>query len=214
MFSRLLKRTSLRQLPSAKDMRLQGLGLAFFLWAVATSSVLSQGVSNGAPQPVVLLAEITGVIGPATAHYAERAIEQARARQAEALIFRLDTPGGLLTSTREIVKAIIASPVPIIGFVAPSGAHAASAGTYILYATSIAAMAPGTNIGAATPVQIGGRGVPGLPSPDEGQEGKKPPQQPWKPRRRTTPSPSFEVLPNFAAETLSGLRRLCAKPQP
>ena len=106
--------------PAAKDMRLQGLGLAFFLWAVASGSVLSQGVSNGAPKPVVLLAEITGVIGPATAHYAERAIEQARARQAEALIFRLDTPGGLLTSTREIIKAVIASPVPIIGFVAPS----------------------------------------------------------------------------------------------
>ena len=73
-------------------------------------SVLSQGVSNGVPQPVVLLAEITGVIGPATAHYAERTIEQARARQAEALIIRLDTPGGLLTSTREIIKAIIRLP--------------------------------------------------------------------------------------------------------
>jgi membrane-bound serine protease (ClpP class) len=155
-------------------MRLQGLGLAFYLLVVALGALLPQGVSNGAPQPVVLLAEMTGVIGPATAHYAERAIEQARARQAEALIFRLDTPGGLLTSTREIIKSIIASPVPIIGFVAPSGAHAASAGTYILYATSIAAMAPGTNIGAATPVQIGGRGLPGLPSPDEGQDGKKP----------------------------------------
>jgi hypothetical protein len=119
-----------------QDMRLHGLGLAFFLWAVASSSVPSQGLSNGTPQAAVLLAEITGVIGPATAHYAERAIEQARARQAEALIFRLDTPGGLLTSTREIIKAIISSPVPIIGFVAPSGAHAASAGTYILYATS------------------------------------------------------------------------------
>ncbi|MGA9547660.1 MAG: hypothetical protein WBS14_08305, partial [Rhodomicrobium sp.] len=104
MFSRLLKRTSLWQAPVGIDMRLRGLGLAFYLLVLALGALLSQGVSNGAPQSVVLLAEITGVIGPATAHYAERAIEQARARQAEALIFRLDTPGGLLTSTREIIK--------------------------------------------------------------------------------------------------------------
>ncbi len=122
-------------------------------------------------QPVALQADVTGVIGPATALYIQKAIEKARSRRAEVLIIRLDTPGGLLTSTREIIESILASPVPIIGYVAPSGAHAASAGTYILYATSIAAMAPGTNIGAATPVQIGGGGIPGLPSPDEQRPG-------------------------------------------
>jgi membrane-bound serine protease (ClpP class) len=124
------------------------------------------------PRPGALVADITGVIGPATAHYVRRTIDRAREERAEVLILRLDTPGGLLTSTREIIEAILASPVPVIGYVAPSGAHAASAGTYILYATSIAAMAPGTNIGAATPVQIGGPGLPGLPSPEEPLPGK------------------------------------------
>ncbi len=126
------------------------------------------------PQRAAVLAEITGVIGPATAMYVQNAVDEARARRAEVLILTLDTPGGLLSSTREIVKSILASPVPVIGYVAPAGAHAASAGTYILYATSLAAMAPGTNIGAATPVQIGGGGgVPGLPSLNEPRPAKE-----------------------------------------
>ncbi len=138
---------------------------ALLLVLPAARAALGQESSSATPRPVALLAAITGVIGPATALYVEKAIDQARSRPAEVLILRLDTPGGLLSSTRQIIEAILASPVPVIGYVAPSGAHAASAGTYILYATNIAAMAPGTNIGAATPVQIGGGGVPGLPSP-------------------------------------------------
>ncbi|MGA7323663.1 MAG: nodulation protein NfeD [Rhodomicrobium sp.] len=141
--------------------------LIALLFLAAPTGALGQDGASAKPRPAALLAEITGVIGPASALYVQKAIDKARSRQAEVLILRLDTPGGLLTSTREIIQAILASPVPVAGYVAPPGAHAASAGTYILYATSIAAMAPGTNIGAATPVQIGGGGLPGLPSPEE-----------------------------------------------
>jgi membrane-bound serine protease (ClpP class) len=116
---------------------------------------------------------IDGAIGPASASYVRDALANAGERHAEVVILRLNTPGGLNTSMREIIADVLASSVPVIGYVAPSGAHAASAGTYILYATHIAAMAPGTNIGAATPVQIGSP-MPGLPSaPDkEGKDNK------------------------------------------
>lgn len=119
-----------------------------------------------APKPAVLAA-IEGPIGPASESHVEDVIEAARERNAEVLILRLDTPGGLATSMRKIIALILASPVPVVGYVAPPGAHAASAGTYILYATHVAAMAPGTNLGAATPVQIGGGGLPGQPSPED-----------------------------------------------
>ncbi|MBH5369958.1 NfeD family protein [Bradyrhizobium glycinis] len=122
-------------------------------------------------QRVALVVSIDGAIGPASASYVREALATASKRRAEVVLLRMNTPGGLNSSMREIIADVLASPVPVIGYVAPSGAHAASAGTYILYATHIAAMAPGTNIGAATPVQIGGP-LPGLPSGTPDKDGK------------------------------------------
>jgi membrane-bound serine protease (ClpP class) len=118
-----------------------------------------------------LMIEIDRAIGPATVRYVKEALATASERRADVVILRLNTPGGLATSMREIIADVLGSSVPVIGYVAPSGAHAASAGTYILYATHIAAMAPGTNLGAATPVQIGGP-LPGLPGSPPDKDGK------------------------------------------
>jgi membrane-bound serine protease (ClpP class) len=133
----------------------------------------AQAPGSARPTPV-LVGAIEGAIGPATVRHVERLVTRAAESQAGALVLRLNTPGGLTDSTREVIAAILGSPVPVIGWVAPPGAHAASAGTYILYATHLAAMAPGTNLGAATPVQLGGApGVPnpGLPEPTGPDEG-------------------------------------------
>lgn len=136
---------------------------------------------------LVLTIAIDGAIGPATTGYVKDALATARERHADAVILRLNTPGGLVSSMREIIADVLASPVPVIGYVAPSGAHAASAGTYLLYATHIAAMAPGTNIGAATPVQIGSP-VPGLPNitPNKDSKDKKESAQQMEPKDAMT----------------------------
>jgi len=104
----------------------------------------------------VLWAKLDDVVGPITAGYLTDAVKAADRRNADALVIEMDTPGGLDTAMRQIIKAILASDVPVCVYVAPNGARAASAGVYITYSAQVAAMAPGTNLGAATPVNLGG----------------------------------------------------------
>jgi len=132
--------------------------LALFFSVLICKSAAQEGAF-----PHVALLSIDGAIGPATTDYFKRATEEAGERGAELIIVHIDTPGGLDAASRDIIQHILSSPIPIATYVYPSGARAASAGTYILYASQIAAMAPATTLGAATPVQIGG--PPGTPTP-------------------------------------------------
>jgi membrane-bound serine protease (ClpP class) len=131
----------------------------------------SQAIGQERARSPAMVVHLDGVIGPASADYLSRTLDKAADRKAPLVIMRMDTPGGLDTSMRAMIRDILASSVPVATYVSPSGARAASAGAFLLYASHIAAMAPGTNVGAATPVQIGGLPGPGneppKPSGDE-----------------------------------------------
>src|SRR6266705_36527 len=118
--------------------------------------LLSSSASSAANSELVYVATYEGVINPVAAEYINHVLTEAQEGTAAAVVIRLDTPGGLDTSMRLIIKDITSSPVPVIVYVAPSGGRAASAGVFILYAAHIAAMAPSTNVGAAHPVAMGG----------------------------------------------------------
>lgn len=140
--------------------------------AAATVAAGSGATLSAQATGVVAQIELDGPIGPAAAEYFDQAASRAAADGAVAIVLRLDTPGGLADSMRQIIASILASKVPVLGYVAPGGARAASAGTYILYACQIAAMAPATHLGAATPVSLGG--PTSMPLPQSGDKSDQP----------------------------------------
>ena len=148
--------------------------IAAFLLALLLVAFLSALPSSSQPPGrAAFVLDVTGAIGPATSDYVTSGIARAEENGAAMVILKMDTPGGLDTSMREIIREILRSSVPVVTYVHPSGARAASAGAFIAYASHIAAMSPGTTIGAATPVQVGGSGSPGPKAPrgpDEGEE--------------------------------------------
>jgi len=168
------------------------------------ASLACPGAALAAGEAVLL--DIQGPIGPATADYVHSGIETANNNGAALIILRMDTPGGLDLSMRDIIRDILASPVPVVSHVAPSGARAASAGTYILYASHVAAMAPATTLGAATPVQFGGPPTPVNPRKPPAPPKDKPDKAQKEPEQQ--PDAMKSKMINDAAAYIRGLARL------
>lgn len=190
--------------------KMSGVGRPRHMLAMARvalcAAILLLGFSGHAQRapvarPPVIVLEIDDAIGPATTEYVRDGLKTARARGAPLVVLRMDTPGGLDSSTRAIISEILASPVPVATYVSPAGARAASAGTYILLASHLAAMAPGTHMGAATPVMIGGGSSP-LPG------GGGQPEEPEKSKASQPPDAMTAKVVNDAAAYIASLAAL------
>ncbi|MDP5053006.1 MAG: nodulation protein NfeD [Congregibacter sp.] len=166
---------------------------------------LTPGTLAQSGQREALLLTVSDAISPATMDYLQRGIARAESAGTELVIIQLDTPGGLMASTHELIKSILASRVPVVTYVAPSGSRAASAGTYILLASHVAAMAPATHIGSATPVSMGG--LPSLPSNDSPVTPEKPDNGGAKPKGATSGAMERKVL----EDAVSYIRELAAR---
>ena len=169
-------------------------------WLVALLLALAISPAVAAPRTAVVIA-LDGAIGPGSASYLIRSLHDAESEDAGAVVLRMDTPGGLDTAMRDIIRAMLASPVPVIAYVAPGGARAASAGTYILYAAALAAMAPGTNLGAASPVSLFS------PTPLAGDSGKQPDDN-GKADKAAPPAPRDAELTKVTNDAVAYIRGL------